>query len=294
MTMNTPWGKAQTQKRLAPGITEVTTASHGGIHLHPTRNASVHEAWRDKNGWYEEDLEANIVIVTFPLVFAGRRVETERFSETWVQYADRTLRSWMPDQYEKVNDCTVTAEESFIRAEQLFAASVADKVVSTGAWGFGNDSHSMTRVPQGWVGVAACVGGRWRQHDQERLYFLVPEDEYQEVRPMVLDPQRHPVWEPIPDEAPDHPVTVSIVADPRTRGMEFDLYAKARPHLGKQVGTLWRLPRQGERSRWLAYRRVGLNTGAPGSGEFDTQEAALEAVGFTLPPFARVPQPATS
>ena len=32
---SSPWGMVQTQKDLAPGITAVTTASHGGIYVAP-------------------------------------------------------------------------------------------------------------------------------------------------------------------------------------------------------------------------------------------------------------------
>jgi hypothetical protein len=61
----TPWGTADFVEVLAPGITSVSTPSHGGIHLSPERNAQVHPVWRSDNGWYEEDCEANIVLITF-------------------------------------------------------------------------------------------------------------------------------------------------------------------------------------------------------------------------------------
>ena len=62
----TPWGSADFVESLAPGITSVATSSHGGIHLDPMRNAMVALVWRNPNGWYEEDCEASIVLVTFP------------------------------------------------------------------------------------------------------------------------------------------------------------------------------------------------------------------------------------
>lgn len=67
--MDTPWGPAQETETCAPGITQVGTATHGGFHLTPPRNAEVHSAWRQHSGWYEEDCESSIVILTFPDVF---------------------------------------------------------------------------------------------------------------------------------------------------------------------------------------------------------------------------------
>lgn len=56
----TPWGPAQTADVIAPGIVFYTTASHGGYHLSPERNALIPLAVRRKTfcklgmkGWYD-------------------------------------------------------------------------------------------------------------------------------------------------------------------------------------------------------------------------------------------------
>jgi hypothetical protein len=63
--MRTPWGQADRVQEVGPGVTFVTTPSHGGFHLDAARNARVPRAWRDATwsgqglrGWYEEDCDA--------------------------------------------------------------------------------------------------------------------------------------------------------------------------------------------------------------------------------------------
>jgi len=71
-----PWGAVQTQRTIADGIVQVSTASHGGIHLSPSRVAKVKEKFPNfvpfsgKFEWYEEDCDVAIVVATFPEYFA--------------------------------------------------------------------------------------------------------------------------------------------------------------------------------------------------------------------------------
>jgi hypothetical protein len=74
VTTDTPWGEVQTSEILAPGIVEVTTASHGGIWLSPERNAEVPNAVKRETfcenglyGWYEEDCDAPMICKFFEL-----------------------------------------------------------------------------------------------------------------------------------------------------------------------------------------------------------------------------------
>lgn len=180
MGTNTPWGTSQSSTKIACGIMIYSTAGHGGIHLSPTRNALVHEAWRDDKGWYEEDCEVYIVGVTFPDEIAA-------WNPNWTAADSHAgAKRWFPDQYEKVFDVTVTADESLIRAEQLFYAAHAEDWVVTAAWGDWQDG-----VPAGMVGVVACIGGRAGGGDKR--YFLIPKDEYADrgQHPFVIDPARH-------------------------------------------------------------------------------------------------------
>ena len=60
-----PWGPVQAQRTLAEGITQVETASHGGIKLSAARLAEMPEDERTVDGWYEEDAEATYVLRHF-------------------------------------------------------------------------------------------------------------------------------------------------------------------------------------------------------------------------------------
>ena len=65
----TPWGRADFGHKYASGIISYSTPGHGGFHLSSRLNAQVHPAWRDPDGWYEEDCEWAVVAITFPEVF---------------------------------------------------------------------------------------------------------------------------------------------------------------------------------------------------------------------------------
>src|ERR1043165_7762685 len=154
--MFTPWGKADTEEAIASGIVRVTTASHGGIHVTADLNRLVHDAWRNKRGWYEEDCEWAIVAVTFPQHFQGKAVQSDKHAgETYVEYAHGELKRWYPDQYSTVYGVVVTAAESGIVAEREFKAAHADRWLSTSAWGHRNDRNGRLRVPRGGGGGGA-------------------------------------------------------------------------------------------------------------------------------------------
>ena len=162
MGMHTPWGTAQSQRALAKGITQVSTAGHGGIKLSPERNAFVHEAWRNADGWYEEDCEWAIVAVTFPDAFTGRDPE----------HARSKARNQYPDAFTAATGEVVTLEQSRALRERAFAAETADKLVTIAASG---DWHKA--VPKGHVLVTATLGGD-RTRVGEHRHFIVPKEDY--------------------------------------------------------------------------------------------------------------------
>lgn len=88
--MQTPWGKAQTIDKIAEGITHVTTASHGGIHLSPKRQKQMPAKYRETfagGPWYEEDCDWARVAVTFP----------DCFTAAVVKAAKESLERWSPE-----------------------------------------------------------------------------------------------------------------------------------------------------------------------------------------------------
>jgi hypothetical protein len=75
-----------------------------------------------------------------------------------------------------------------------FYAANSGKPISVAAWGPGNNN---TTVPDGFVGVAACVDGT-RGRNNPTTYWLVPKTEYDArdrvIGGIVIDPQRHQTW----------------------------------------------------------------------------------------------------
>lgn len=189
--MHTPWGQSQTQKQLGRGVIQVETASHGGIHVSPTLNAHIHKAWRDKDGWYEEDCQWAVVALTFPNLF----------SEDHVIYAHGVAKRWFPDEYAEVFKVTVLPAESGVIQERVFYQENADRFIGTAAWGYRNNLASRMPVPEGMVGVCAQVGGHGPgANDNPERWFLVPADEYRERfrYGFVIDEARHGEWLAMP------------------------------------------------------------------------------------------------
>jgi hypothetical protein len=77
---STPWGTPDRVEQVAEGIVFVSTMSHGGFYLSADRNAKVSLAWRRgsfngraMDGWYEEDSDYALVVLSFPELFDERQ-----------------------------------------------------------------------------------------------------------------------------------------------------------------------------------------------------------------------------
>ncbi|HUV68843.1 MAG TPA: hypothetical protein VMW15_04220 [Terracidiphilus sp.] len=184
--MQTPWGPSQECKSCGDGLVFVSTASHGGFYVPPEMLAQMPEYFRRNNGWYEEDCEWAMVVISFP----------SRFSEKETVDASGTLQNWFPDLYERHFAVRLLPGESYKRDQALFDEENKDKLVATCAWG---DWHK--QVPADMVGVFATKGGSRnpeRDNSTDR-YFLVPAAEY-EARAhfgFVVDPSRHTECAPL-------------------------------------------------------------------------------------------------
>jgi hypothetical protein len=177
--MFSPWGPSQDTHSYAPGIVQVWTASHGGIHLTPELNAEVNPAWRNANGWYEEDCEWAIVALTFPQHFQQ--------VEGMLAEADKSARNYFPDAYEKVTGKTLQAGDSYARDRAVFFAEHHEHWVVVSA---------IRADEPGQVNVTATLGGRGRERetwDQPR-WFRVSKEEYDQrsEHGFVIDLERHP------------------------------------------------------------------------------------------------------
>ena len=97
---STPWGPSQSATRYAEGILFFTTASHGGFHLDPERNAAMPPALRLPGGWYEEDVDWALVAAGYP----------ELFTDQERRMAERALRQWIPEAWLAVHGSPAGAD----------------------------------------------------------------------------------------------------------------------------------------------------------------------------------------
>jgi hypothetical protein len=102
---DTPWGKAIRVTYFGPGtgIEFMETATHGGYHLSPERNSDVPEELRDAtvvgqghDGWYEQDRDGAIVVLSFPDCFSAD--EREAAEVIVGRFSDGDLKAPDPNQ----------------------------------------------------------------------------------------------------------------------------------------------------------------------------------------------------
>ncbi len=113
----TPWGKAQQVKEIAPGIVWCSTAGHGGYWISEKRRQEMPHPYRSAKtfaggNWYEEDCDWCLVYLAFPEVFQkhdGRFAEnTEAAKRTF----DRYIRPDLPEMPEASKTDAPTASET--------------------------------------------------------------------------------------------------------------------------------------------------------------------------------------
>jgi len=179
--MHTPWGPSQTQKTLAPGIIDVTTAGHGGIHVEKDLNKLIPEYMRTTDGWYEEDVDWSIVATVFP----------QAFTKEMRDRAKEILKHWVPMAYELYYKETIPPGESHAKDQAAFRVLHHNDYVGMAAFG---DWHA--KVPPGHVVVFAGRGGRKQDgsYPKDTDYFVVTDEEYAEAGPFgfVIDEKKHP------------------------------------------------------------------------------------------------------
>jgi len=199
-----PWGAVQQAERLAPGIHQVSTAGHGGIKLSPQRNRKVDPSLRSADGWYEEDCDWAIPAITFPDEPAFRRI-TERMADPGNQYRDRSaiadgithaerlIREYYPDEYEKLTGRPILPGQSSTRDQRMFDADHKDDHIGVSASRADSSAHSVPQDGRQYVIVHTRIGGRGAPAGGINGVFLVPQDEYsqRERWGFVIDPARH-------------------------------------------------------------------------------------------------------
>lgn len=76
---STPWGMSQSEHVQADGIVWYETASHGGFHLSPERQAEFGERFPNfrtfaGGPWYEEDQDWAAVVLAFPELYLPEEI----------------------------------------------------------------------------------------------------------------------------------------------------------------------------------------------------------------------------
>ena len=80
----TPWGDAQHEKEIAPGVVFYMTAGHGGYKVEKNVRQTWHQTlqdfvpFNDNHGWYEEDCDWMIVALAMPHLFPSFPVESAK------------------------------------------------------------------------------------------------------------------------------------------------------------------------------------------------------------------------
>lgn len=175
-----PWGPVQEEREIAPGITFVSTASHGGFKLDRGLNAEVPEYMRQTGGWYEEDVDWAIVAVAYP----------EAFSAEEQRDARDTFRNYRPDAYERFFGEEIPPGQSHVKDERRCLEEHKADYIGLAAFG-----DWKAGVPKGYVGVFAGRGGRRSdgRYPEDTAWFLVPDEEYTQRTPcgFVVDESRH-------------------------------------------------------------------------------------------------------
>ena len=166
------WGTVQYQHNYAEGIDFVSTAGHGGFKLDRKRNAKIPKAFRMEGGWYEEDVNFNIVIYFF--------ADT---NEDWTEKkdkAERQLKIWLWQNWEVYTGKELQPGESHFKDEHVWKQANKDKFIVRSA---------LLADDRNWVNVTAV-----RESDGARGEWTVPTEEYRTDKNygnFVIDEARH-------------------------------------------------------------------------------------------------------
>jgi hypothetical protein len=156
-------------------------------------NARVPEYMRANDGWYEEDCDWSIPFCVFEEQIKSDCRDDYTKSNLPKGYHWKTLKDWHPEAYERFTGKKLQSGESYMRDEEMWREAHKDDlqvVAAFGGW------HA--NVPEGMVGVMACVGGRDERggYSGPLRQFLVTEAEYKTrldnpCGTFVVDPSRH-------------------------------------------------------------------------------------------------------
>jgi hypothetical protein len=178
MPKRSPWGMVEKDiagrydaTELAPGIWQVGTAGHGGWKLSAQRNAEVHELLRSADGWYEEDGDYKIPMLTFCDELEPLRRQGDPEDKFGRPYLEAGIRDQYPDEWEEITGTTVEPGQSSVRDRREFVKRTRTLFVSSGAI---RRNDGQVRL---WVR---------RVSDDTAVSVVVPSGDY-DNQPMVVD-----------------------------------------------------------------------------------------------------------
>ncbi|WP_054313303.1 hypothetical protein [Mesorhizobium sp. 1M-11] len=175
----TPWGTSQGTTVYADGVAFHSTASHGGFHLSPDRNAKVHPLLRAGAAWYEEDCHWAAVAHAFP----------ELFTDSEMASAESTIRNWYPEAWEAIHGKVLLPGQSSTKDEREFQKRHVDDWIVVSAI---RSDHE-----PGFTEVVATMGGD-RSGKRGTRRYLVPSEEYGTSGcrfGFIIDEARHHLFE---------------------------------------------------------------------------------------------------
>lgn len=118
----TPWGPAEHNELVAPGIQRISTAGHGGYRLSLMRQRQLQEILGETAEWFEEDEEAAIVEAAFPDAFdadkASRRLYTT-FPELFTRIYGATPEVYVQGRRERLLQSFRSAPESWFIVDSV-------------------------------------------------------------------------------------------------------------------------------------------------------------------------------
>lgn len=121
--MYTPWGKAQDSKEMAPGITAVFTAGHGGIKLSDERWAQFQKAYptfRPFAGprWLEEDCDMLLIYFLWADEFGNPKSYNDGTLQKYLGYC-KNFNNNGDKPYFPLDDIKREMEKTIKRIENL-------------------------------------------------------------------------------------------------------------------------------------------------------------------------------
>lgn len=173
----TPWGRAQYSRQYARGINFYGTAGHGGFRVSAGLQKRLHPSLSKFGGWFEEDCEWALVVLSFPEYFSGEEIGKAR----------QTAKDWNPTEYQEITGDYVPVSESYTLRKQQSEEQNKAMFITKAAWG---DWHP--KVPRGMVGVRAI-----RAVGNVEKWFLVSAERYKIQSPVgyVVDQTVDQPWE---------------------------------------------------------------------------------------------------